>query len=202
MKKPLRRSGPRHVVSLQQKGKILTDSQIARARKKPIDEAEQNYEFFASRIKLPNATEHPVYFALNEAYLRRVKQFCEAIANGEEAEQQIRDEIDELGPWIVGQQTIPADKAHTSLVAEGLERGGFSQRENYEIIEEARVAPAHRRAQTRLAINALELNLAGSSYREIATKLLHDDQSGIEYKKGRIRQLIRKAKRMYRKYAR
>ena len=141
--------------------------------------------------------QEPVKVVLLTAYIERWHALCHAGVDG--ASSQCIDEFNELRPWITLTSEITPEIAWNSEMPKILQDAGASFAEVYFRIEEARKADTGRRREALLAIEALEQNLAGKSYQEIADSM---DNTMISNPRERVRKLIKSVQPTYEKYLR
>lgn len=149
---------------------------------------------------------YPVRFALESAYIARLRIARDTAESG--IDEQVGREIQELSPWILPKSPASTElDLHSELpLGQDLMRAGCDYRDVHEAIEEARKPKKGRPpADPYLAIEALEMRLAGKTYNEIQNSLL-EKSDGTAFspksanRRDRIRKLIKTVKPIYDKY--
>jgi predicted DNA-binding protein len=147
----------------------------------------------ALRSTLDPATE-PVKTVLLDAYIERLEEFYLAGEKG--ADEQRAVELRELSPWILDSGEISARAALGGPLYPMMLHSGYSPSETYDTLERERKAPKGRQPEAEIAIEALEMHLAGKSYAQI-TKVLRPD--GM-VSPDAIRKLVNTLEPVYEKY--
>lgn len=160
------------------------------------------FEGWRSRV---DPSRLPVVAALLDAYLERGDRFLR------EPDDSLVKDLVELGFWLVGDEQVSEEEAHSSPLSGMLRDVGCSDLEAHAILARERKRKKGRPCEASLAIEALELQLSGKTHSEIANCLLGRISAGyssdklpdeIQRRKDRIRKLIESIKPIYQKYAR